>query len=77
MYCTLSMEIKPKTISCHNQKTDTMAQPKKVPPTQAQQVYLSISLVPMWEFNNVMKISTGRATWELIYMDRWMDGRTD
>jgi hypothetical protein len=35
------MEVKPKTISQHNQKTDTMAQPeKKVSPAHAQRVYL-------------------------------------
>jgi hypothetical protein len=36
-----------------------------------------LSLLPMWEFDNVMKISTGEAMWELIYTDRWMDGGTD
>jgi hypothetical protein len=29
MYCTLSIEVKPKTISRLNQKTDITAQPKK------------------------------------------------
>ncbi len=29
MYCTLSMKVKPKTLSRHNQKTDTTAQPEK------------------------------------------------
>ncbi len=43
MYYTLSTEVKPKTISRHNQQTDTMAQPeKKVPPAHMQQVYLYI-----------------------------------
>ncbi len=31
----------------------------------------------MWEFNNVMKISMGEATWKLIYTDRGTYGQTD
>ncbi len=40
-------------------------------------VYLYLSLLPMWEFDYIMKISTGEATCKLIYTDRQTDGRTD
>ncbi len=36
----LSTEVKPKTVSCHNQKTDTMAQPEKVSPAHVQRAYV-------------------------------------
>jgi hypothetical protein len=77
MYCTLSMEVKSKTNSHHNQKTDTTAQPEKkfLQPTRSKSIYLS--LLPTWEFDDVIKNSTGRAMWDLIYMDRQTDRQID
>ncbi len=34
-------------------------------------------VLPTWEFDNLMKISTGEARWELIYTDRQTDRQTD
>ncbi len=44
MYCILSTEVKPKTISPHSQKADTMSKPEKSSSSHAQRAYLFLCL---------------------------------